>query len=140
MSESNTNHILFFVPDNDNQGLGNVWKGMMGECTQEQAFELLDTFYDLGGNFIDTANMYQFGQSEQWIGEWMIKTGRRSEIVLATKYTLNVMATEPVQQSNWGGTGTKSMVMSLHLSLKNLQTNYIDIVSCGAYIMELQVI
>ena len=112
---------------------------MMGECTQEQAFELLDTFYDLGGNFIDTANMYQFGQSEQWIGEWMAKTGRRSEIVLATKYTFNVMATKPVQQSNWGGTGTKSMVMSLDLSLKNLQTNYIDIVSCGTYSTKPQV-
>ncbi|KAJ5645780.1 hypothetical protein N7490_002152 [Penicillium lividum] len=69
--------------------LGNNWKGMMGECTKEQAFELLDAYYDLGGNFIDTANMYQFGQSEEWIGQWLQKTGRRSEIVLATKYTLS---------------------------------------------------
>jgi len=54
-----------------------------------------DTYYDLGGNFIDTANVYQFGQSEQWIGEWMEKTGRRSEMVLSTKYTLNpVMASQ----------------------------------------------
>ena len=60
----------------------------MGECTKENAFELLDTFYDLGGNFIDTANQYQGGQSEEWIGEWVEKTGRRNELVISTKYTL----------------------------------------------------
>ncbi|QIW99246.1 hypothetical protein AMS68_004764 [Peltaster fructicola] len=107
--------------------LGTYWKGMMGECTEEQAFELLDTFYDLGGNFIDTANMYQFGQSEQFIGNWLTKTGRRSEVVLATKYTISPVPIKPVQQSNWGGTGTKSMHLSLDFSLKNLQTDYVDI-------------
>ena len=53
---------------------------MFGECTKENAFELLDTFYDLGGNFIDTANVYQGGQSEEWIGDWLQKTGRRDEM------------------------------------------------------------
>ncbi|KAL8747702.1 MAG: hypothetical protein Q9190_000443 [Brigantiaea leucoxantha] len=103
------------------------WKAMMGECTKEMAFELLDAYYDLGGNFIDSANVYQFGQSEQWIGEWMQKTGRRSEMVVATKYTMSPMATKPVQQSNFGGTGTKSMHMAIEQSLKNLQTDYVDI-------------
>lgn len=102
----------------------------MGECTKEIAFELLDTYYDLGGNFIDSANVYQFGQSEQWIGEWMQKTpDRRSEIVLTTKYTLNpVTPGKPVQMSNFGGTGTKAMHMSINASLKNLQTDYVDLV------------
>lgn len=54
----------------------------MGECTKESAFELLDTFYDLGGNFIDTANTYQAGESELWIGEWLQKSSRRSEMVM----------------------------------------------------------
>jgi len=107
--------------------LGTNWAKMMGECTEAQAHELLDAYYDLGGNFIDTANMYQFGQSEEFIGNWMAKTGRRSEIVLATKYTISPMTIKPVQQSNWGGTGSKSMKMSLDLSLKNLQTDYVDI-------------
>lgn len=53
---------------------------MFGECTKENAFELLDTFYDLGGNFIDTANVYQGGQSEEWVGDWLQKTGRRDEM------------------------------------------------------------
>jgi len=101
---------------------------MMGECTKDIAFELLDTYYDLGGNFIDTANAYQGGQSEQWIGEWMQRTGRRSEMVISTKYTMSSMGGKPVQQSNFGGTGTKSMHMAIDLSLKNLQTDYVDLV------------
>ncbi|KAK8075135.1 aldo/keto reductase [Apiospora hydei] len=108
--------------------LGDAWKMGMGECTKEMAFELLDTFYDLGGNFVDTANMYQGGQSEQWIGEWMQKTGRRPEMVVATKYTMNPMVGHmQLQHSNFGGTGTKSMYLSIHKSLKNLQTDYVDI-------------
>ncbi|KAF2201582.1 aryl-alcohol dehydrogenase [Delitschia confertaspora ATCC 74209] len=107
--------------------LGTNWGRMMGECTKENAFELLDTYYDLGGNFIDTANMYQGGQSEQWIGEWIQERGRRSEIVLATKYTMSSKGGQPVQQSNWGGTGSKSLHNALELSLKNLKTDYIDL-------------
>ena len=100
----------------------------MGECTQENVFELLDTFYDLGGNFVDTANMYQGGQSEEWIGEWMKKNGRRDEMFVSTKYTVSFRAGHPVQESNFGGTGTKSMFLSLEASLKNLQTDYVDLV------------
>lgn len=101
---------------------------MMGECTKENAFELLDTFYDLGGNFVDTANVYQGGQSEEWIGEWMQKTGRRDQMVLSTKYTMGNMAGRPVQQSNFGGTGTKSMHVGIEGSLKRLRTDYVDLV------------
>lgn len=101
----------------------------MGECTKEMTFDLLDAFYDLGGNFIDTANMYQFGQSEQWIGEWLQKTGRRAEMVLATKYSMNPVMFQPLQASNFGGTGTKAMKNSIQGSLNNLQTDYVDIVS-----------
>ena len=35
------------------------------------SFEILDKFVELGGNFIDTANMYSHGESEEIIGEWM---------------------------------------------------------------------
>ncbi|KAB2572096.1 Aldo/keto reductase [Lasiodiplodia theobromae] len=107
--------------------LGNAWAPFMGECTKETAFELLDAYYDLGGNFIDTANAYQGGQSEEWIGEWIEKTGRRSELVVATKYTLNPRAGQPVQQSNFGGNGTKSLHTSIHDSLKRLRTDYVDL-------------
>jgi aryl-alcohol dehydrogenase-like predicted oxidoreductase len=101
---------------------------MMGECTKETAFELLDTYYELGGNFIDTANMYQGGQSEQWIGDWLQKSGRRAEMVISTKYTMSPIAGKQVQMSNYVGTGTKSLHNSIELSLKNLKTDYIDLV------------
>lgn len=33
---------------------GEAWKEMLGECNKETSFEMLDYFYDMGGNFIDT--------------------------------------------------------------------------------------
>ncbi|EMR70982.1 putative norsolorinic acid reductase protein [Eutypa lata UCREL1] len=120
-------------------GIGNAWSWGMGECTKEMSFDLFDTFYDLGGNFIDTANTYQSGESEKWIGEWIQKTGRRSELVLATKYTMSPMSGQPVQQSNYGGTGTKSLHVSIQNSLKALQTDYVDIlyVHCWDFATEI---
>ena len=38
---------------------------------KETSFKILDKFVELGGNFIDTANVYSEGQSEEIIGEWM---------------------------------------------------------------------
>ncbi|KAK9371359.1 sterigmatocystin biosynthesis dehydrogenase [Lipomyces kononenkoae] len=99
-----------------------------GECTKETAFEILDYFYDHGGNFIDTANGYQDEQSEIWLGEWMASRGNRDQIVLATKYTGNFKAYQKdIIRSNYGGNGTKSMRISLEESLRKLQTTYVDL-------------
>lgn len=57
----------------------------MGECSKETVFEILDFFYDNGGNFIDTSNNYQDEQSETWVGEWMEQRGVRDQMVVATK-------------------------------------------------------
>ena len=38
---------------------------------KEASYKILDKFVELGGNFIDTANVYNEGQSEEIIGEWM---------------------------------------------------------------------
>jgi len=108
---------------------GDAWKSVMGECDQKTSEEILDYFYDNGGNFIDTANSYQHEESEIWIGEWMKKRDIRDQIILATKYTTPYRtgngATEII--SNTGGNGTKSMNTSVNQSLKKLQTDYIDI-------------
>jgi aryl-alcohol dehydrogenase-like predicted oxidoreductase len=40
-------------------------------AAKETSFEVLDTFKSLGGNFVDTANGYQNGESEEWLGEWL---------------------------------------------------------------------
>lgn len=99
-----------------------------GEVSKETAFEIMDLFYKQGGNFIDTANAYQLGQSEEWVGEWMKSRGNRDEIVLATKYSTGYMGGEKNKiQSNFGGNGSKSMKLSLEASLKKLQTTYIDL-------------
>lgn len=108
--------------------LGHSWQAMLGEVTKQGAFELLDTYYDLGGNFIDTANSYHSGESEEWLGEWLESTGRREEMVIATKYSMNSKVGQSVQKSNFGGTGTKSMNNAISDSLKRLRTEYVDIV------------
>jgi aryl-alcohol dehydrogenase-like predicted oxidoreductase len=99
-----------------------------GECNKDEAFAIMDHFYSQGGNFIDTANGYQFGQSEVWVGEWMKQRNVRDQIVLATKYTTNYMGNRgDVIQSNYVGNGSKSMKLSLQASLDKLQTSYIDL-------------
>lgn len=101
----------------------------MGECTKETAFAILDEFYSCGGNFIDTANIYMIGQSEEWLGEWMELRGVRDQMVIGTKYTHPWKYLEPAGtiQSNYAGTNKKSMRLALQASLKNLRTDYIDI-------------
>lgn len=69
---------------------GEAWKGFMGECDKETTFGILDHFYESGGNFIDTANNYQNGESEKWIGEWMEERGVRDQMVIATKVGLGL--------------------------------------------------
>ena len=83
----------------------------MGAQTKENAFKILDTFYDAGGNFIDTANVYQKEQSETWLGEWMAKRQNRSQMVIATKYSSGYRSDwekEPIHV-NFAGNSTKSM-------------------------------
>ena len=60
----------------------------MGAMDKASSFKLLDAFYDAGGNFIDTANSYQDGSSEEFIGEWMEKRGIRDQIAIATKVSV----------------------------------------------------
>lgn len=110
---------------------------MMGECDKETTFSILDHFYSMGGNFIDTANVYMLGESEQWIGEWMTLRDVRDQMVIATKYTSTTrfMAMEPPGQilSNYGGSSKKSLHISLENSLKNLKTNYVDVLYVHAW-------
>ncbi|KAL6412424.1 alcohol dehydrogenase [Ilyonectria robusta] len=108
---------------------GGVMNDSLGECSKETAFEILDYFYEQGGNFLDTASSYQGEESEKWLGEWLSKTGHRDEFVLATKYTGNFKSRSESyrQQSNFGGNGTKSLHLSVEASLEKLQTTYIDL-------------
>ncbi|KIJ55023.1 hypothetical protein M422DRAFT_200987 [Sphaerobolus stellatus SS14] len=112
--------------------IGNAHNSFLGKITKSEAFALLDKFYQLGGNFFDTANNYQDGESEQWLGEWIESRGIRDELVLATKYTMSYKQHEIAQTefgigSNYGGNHTKSLRTAIRDSLRNLKTDYIDI-------------
>jgi len=107
---------------------GDAWKDFMGECDKKTSFEVLDFFYDNGGNFIDTANNYQKEESELWIGEWMKARKNRDQLVLATKFTSLYPAKSKVDiKANHAGNHSKSLKISLEASLEKLQTSYIDL-------------
>ncbi|KAK7422969.1 hypothetical protein QQX98_001259 [Neonectria punicea] len=107
--------------------IGSAWGELFGK--NEEPFKLLDSFYSLGGNFIDTSNVYNAEESEMLIGEWMELRGVRDQMVVATKYSSSYRAynreKEPLQ-SNFIGNSAKSMHLSVRDSLKKLRTDYID--------------
>ncbi|KAF8901286.1 arylalcohol dehydrogenase [Mucidula mucida] len=109
--------------------IGDKWNHVMGSMDKEASFKLLDTYFDLGGNFIDTANNYQDQSSEQFIGEWAEKRGIRNQLVIATKYSINYFRGDDsvAQKVNFVGNSSKSMHISLEASLKKLRTTYVDI-------------
>ena len=109
---------------------GTAWGEMLGACDKKTSFDILDFFYESGGNFIDTANNYQDEQSETWLGEWMEQRGVRDEMVLATKYTTFFKQRQPDapgQGSAFIGNSKKSLHLSVKHSLKKLRTDYIDV-------------
>ncbi|CAD0113198.1 unnamed protein product [Aureobasidium uvarum] len=68
---------------------GTGWKEFMGECDKDTSFAVLDAFFDLGGNFVDTANAYQCEESEEWIGEWMEKKRNRDQMVTSVEEVMH---------------------------------------------------
>jgi aryl-alcohol dehydrogenase-like predicted oxidoreductase len=109
--------------------IGDKWSHFMGSMDKEASFKLLDAFFEAGGNFIDTANNYQYEQSESWIGEWMAQRKNRDQIVIATKYTTDYKsyALGRGHAPNSCGNHKRSMHMSVRDSLQKLQTDWIDI-------------
>jgi aryl-alcohol dehydrogenase-like predicted oxidoreductase len=92
-----------------------------GNTTSEQdSIEMIGRFYDKGGNFIDTADVYVSGRSEEIVGKAI--RGKRSETVLATKVR---MATSG--DINGVGLSRKHIMDGIEASLKRLQTDYIDL-------------
>ncbi|MEC9261765.1 MAG: aldo/keto reductase [Pseudomonadota bacterium] len=103
---------------------GNVFGWTLDE---KASFTLLDGVVDAGINMIDTANVYsawvtgnQGGESETIIGNWLQKSGKRKEVLIATKVGMEM------------GDGTKGLskaniLRSAEASLKRLKTDYIDV-------------
>src|SRR6266851_694399 len=103
-------------------GAGSFGTGWGHGAEPDEARRIFDAYAEAGGNFIDTANGYQFCQSEQILGDLL--TGRRDDFVLATKFT---MRTDPNSGIFVTGNSRKAMVASVEASLKRLKTDRIDI-------------
>jgi aryl-alcohol dehydrogenase-like predicted oxidoreductase len=90
----------------------------------EDSKRILDHYLELGGNFIDTANVYTRGHSEQIIGEHLgAVPSRRERAVIATKLFGTMLSGEP----NSGGAGRKALIAACEHSLRRLRTDYIDL-------------
>jgi aryl-alcohol dehydrogenase-like predicted oxidoreductase len=90
------------------------------ETDHEEALELLDTFAEHGGNFIDTANGYGDGASERWIGEWLADRDREEYVVASKVYSAQV--------SRFGGNlGRKNIRAEVEGTLERLGTDYLDV-------------
>jgi aryl-alcohol dehydrogenase-like predicted oxidoreductase len=99
---------------------GENWGWGAGE---ETARAMFDRYLDAGGNFIDTADLYTEGHSEELVGKFVEATGTRDRVVLATKYSYNAEKGNP----NAGGNGRKNLLRAIEGSLKRLRTDYIDL-------------
>lgn len=101
---------------------GTNW-GPMGSDLNESR-RILETFAEAGGNYIDTSNRYQEGQSEQYLGE--IVRGNRDRWVLASKFTLFDGGADN-NNPNLCGNHRKNLMRSVEGSLKRLGTDHIDL-------------
>ncbi|HMN95856.1 MAG TPA: aldo/keto reductase [Phycisphaerales bacterium] len=92
----------------------------------EESFRVLDAYLERGGNFLDTANIYNKGHSEAIIGDFFADgpgAGRRDRVVIATKFMGNLHPGDP----NGGGGGRKAVLAACEESLRRLRTEYIDL-------------
>lgn len=89
----------------------------------ETARVIFDRYLEAGGNFIDTADGYTNGTSEELLGQFIEDRKCRDRIVLATKFTFNGEKGNP----NAGGNGRKNIHRALNASLRRLRTEYIDL-------------
>lgn len=97
---------------------GQDWPFGADEATSHQ---ILDTYAAAGGNFLDTANKYHNGETEEYLGRWL--KGRRDRMVVSTKYTLAMDHSDP----NAAGNHRKNMMQAVEGSLRRLQTDAIDL-------------
>ncbi|MDQ3034832.1 MAG: aldo/keto reductase [Myxococcota bacterium] len=103
---------------------GEQWGFGADEKTSHQ---VLDAFAEAGGNFLDTANKYHGGQTEEIVGRWL--EGKRERHVVATKYTLSMDHSDP----NASGNQRKNLVRSVEASLRRLRTDYVDLLWVHAW-------
>lgn len=99
---------------------------------EDASFAIMDRFFEAGGNFIDTADIYSSwaltshgGKTEEIIGRWMKARGNRQDIVLATKVRGRMW-----DGPNGEGLSRSHIIRACDDSLRRLQTDYIDLYQC----------
>jgi len=100
--------------------LGAMMFGTAGNPDHDDAIRIIHKALDAGINFVDTADGYSRGESEEIVGKAL--KGRRDSIVLATKAHM-AMGDDPNQQGN----SRRWLTQEIDASLRRLQTDYIDL-------------
>jgi aryl-alcohol dehydrogenase-like predicted oxidoreductase len=103
---------------------GDVW-GFGAD--EKESHRILDTFAEEGGNFVDTANKYHEGQTEEILGRYLATS--RDHWVVGTKYSLAMRSGDP----NAAGNSRKNLRQSVEASLRRLGTDYLDILWVHAW-------
>jgi aryl-alcohol dehydrogenase-like predicted oxidoreductase len=101
--------------------LGAMMFGAWGNRDQDDSIRIIDRALDAGINFVDTADVYSQGESEQIVGK-ALAGGRRDQVVLATKVH-GQMGDDPNAQGN----SRRWIIRECEASLRRLQTDWIDL-------------
>ena len=94
-----------------------------GKTEPQDSYDIIDRALDAGVNFLDTANVYSRGRSEEVTGEALKRNGQRDKVVLATKVHGAMDDDDP----NARGNSRRHIIEQCEASLKRLQTDYIDL-------------
>jgi aryl-alcohol dehydrogenase-like predicted oxidoreductase len=94
-----------------------------GRTEPEDSYAIIDRALDVGINFLDTANVYSRGRSEEVVGEALKRNGKRHQIVLATKVHGRMDDDDP----NAWGNSRRHIIEQCDASLRRLQTDHIDL-------------
>ncbi len=100
--------------------LGAMMFGAMGNRDHDDCVTIIHKALDAGINFVDTADVYSAGESEEIVGKALV--GRRDDVVLATKFH-GGMGTDPNHQGN----SRRWIITEVENSLRRLQTDHIDL-------------
>ena len=95
------------------------------ECSEALSRQILDRFVEAGGTFIDTADVYSRGVSEEILGRWL-KGKDRESLVIATKVRFGTDQPN-ARRPNRFGLGRKHIMAEVDESLRRLQADYIDL-------------
>src|SRR4051794_23840190 len=112
--------------------LGAMMFGAWGEPDHDKSIAIIHRALDAGINFIDTADVYSLGESEEIVGKALKgPPARREDVILATKVHGSMDGNVPFRQSggdpNKQGNSRRWIVKEVEASLKRLQTDWIDL-------------